>query len=129
MSEYAGIIILLVLCWFIQIGFSYYQHKSYQEALNQIKKRNDGYLGVGIAKAKFKMGRGVISLLVTDAQGTILDYQEMSGFTVFARFKRKDSWIGKKTAEISKMLKGKQQVNAFNQALELINNEIIKLEG
>lgn len=130
MFEYSGIIFLLVACWLLQIGLSYYQHRNYNRILNQIKQRQDGYLGVGVAKARFKMGKGVITLLVTDATGRILDYREMSGFTVFARFKAVDSWIGKETDEALQEIKGKQRIQAFTQALELINKEIArKAEG
>lgn len=129
MANYAGLIILLVLCWGIQIGMSYFQHKNYHHMLNQIKHRSDGYLGVGVAKAKFKMGKGVISLLVADEHGTILDYREMSGYTVFARFKQKERLIGKNVNETMTTLKGKQRIRAFQQAFDLINQEIMKAEG
>lgn len=129
MASYAGLIILLVTCWGIQIGLSYYQHRDYNKMMNQIKGRTDGYLGVGVAKAKFKLGRGVISLLVTDVHGTILDYREMSGYTVFARFKQKDSLIGQNVQDIANSLKGKQRIRAFQQAQSLIDQELLKMEG
>lgn len=127
-GSYSTIIIFMVLFWFIQIGLSYFQYQNYQKALNQIKQRSDGYLGVGVARAKFKLGRGVITLLVTDEAGKILDYQEMSGLTIFARFKTCESYIGKNVEELTESLKGKQRIRSFNQATELINQEILKME-
>lgn len=113
----------------LQIGLSYFQHKNYKEVLNEIKKMKTGYLGVGIAKAKFKVGKGVVTFLVTDENKVILDYQEMSGYTVFARFKRNQRFVGKKAEDIRQSLKGKQQITAFNQALTLIDKELLKMEG
>lgn len=129
MMEYAGLIFLLVSCLVLQIGLSYFQQRSYHRVLNQMKERSDGYLGVGVARAKFKLGAGVISVLVTDINGFILDYREMSGVSVFARFKQKQQLIGKSVSAVQNDLKGKQRTNAFQQAASLIKQEILKTEG
>lgn len=128
MSGYSGIVLLLVFCWLCQIAFSYFQHKDYNRVLNQIRGYESGYLGVGVAKAKFNLGRGTVMLLVTNEDGIIIDYREMSGFTVFARFKQRYDYIGQDANEAVKYIKGKSRVAAYNQAHELIDHEIKKLE-
>lgn len=123
MFEYLGLIILLVGCWLIQIGMSYLQHKNYRKVLNENKLRSSGYLGVGVAKAKYNLGRGVILIVVTDDSDNVLDFREMSGISVFSRFRVKKQFIGKKTTEIFNDFKNKRQIQAFEQALAFIDNE------
>ncbi|MDA9460263.1 transcriptional regulator GutM [Enterococcus mundtii] len=128
MFQYKSLVFLLAACWVIQILLSYLQHINYRKELNEIKKRHTGFLGVGIAKAKFNLGRGVILLLVTDQNGLILSCREMSGVTIFARFKEKKEFIGKKTNETFNLLSNKQRKAAFDQALQLIQMEKNRLE-
>ena len=123
-----NLIILLVGCWLLQLFFSYVQHKDYQRVINENKRRQSGYLGVGIAKTKFNLGRGTILILVTDQQRTILDFQEMSGITVFSRFKRRDQYIGKDAALLLTEMNNTQRLKACEHALELINEEMTRTE-
>nr|WP_232846030.1 transcriptional regulator GutM [Enterococcus innesii] len=80
MKEYKELVLLLAGCWFIQIFLSYLQHKNYGKEINELKKRNTGFLGVGISKAKFNLGRGIVLLVVTDEQDCIVTYKEMAGW-------------------------------------------------
>ncbi|MBL1229355.1 transcriptional regulator [Enterococcus sp. BWB1-3] len=128
MGEYLNLIVLLVSCWLLQLFFSYIQHKNYQKVINENKYRQSGYLGVGIAKTKFNLGKGSILILVTDDAGTILDFQEMSGFTVFSRFKKKETYIGKNAEGLLNEITNKQRLRAYEQALGLIKKEIMKME-
>jgi glucitol operon activator protein len=113
MEEYKELVLLLAGCWFIQIFLSYLQHKNYGKEINELKKRNTGFLGVGISKAKFNLGRGIVLLVVTDEQDCIVTYKEMAGITIFARFKEHQEFIGKKTTETMPLLANKIRKSAF----------------
>lgn len=126
MFEYLGLMILLIGCWLLQIMMSYLQHKNYQKVINENKHRSSGFLGVGVSKAKYNLGKGVVLIVVTDESDNILDFREMSGVTVFSRFKVKKEFIGKKTSEIINEIKNKRRVQALEQALAFINNEKTK---
>jgi glucitol operon activator protein len=128
MEEYKELVLLLAGCWFIQIFLSYLQHKNYGKEINELKKRNTGFLGVGISKAKFNLGRGIVLLVVTDEQDCIVTYKEMAGITIFARFKEHQEFIGKKTTETMPLLANKRRKAAFEQAIQLIKSEKNRLE-
>lgn len=129
MGEYRNFIFLLVACWMLQIGFSYLQQKNYHKVLNKSKTRKDGYLGVGIEKAKFNLGSGIIMVVITDDSGTILDCQQMAGYTVFARFRPLKKVIGQSREFALGNVRGKRKKKAFQQALTLIDKEKQKMEG
>lgn len=124
--EYWGVIVLLVGCWLGQVFMVMKQNKDYQASLNDVKKLPVGHIGVGIAKAKFNFGSGIIMIVATDLDGRIIDLREMKGFTVFSRFKIKKLAIGKSAPEFNQVLKRKKEVNAFQQAVALINTERTK---
>lgn len=128
MGAYTSIMILFVACWVLQIGLSYFQQRSYYKTINENKKLSSGFLGVGIEKTKFNLGKGLILILVTDEDGTVLNYQEMSGWTVFARFRKREAMIGKQTDEVRSNLKSPMRQRAFDKALALIEQEIEKVE-
>jgi len=85
-----------------------------------------GYLGIGISRAKFNAGRGVIIALVTSDEGIVSDLQVLSGITVMARFKQKRDYLGMSVKEIQmaiKQSKDKKLMSALQQAIEKINLE------
>lgn len=128
MGEYQNIIFLLAACWMLQIGLAYLQQKNYHKILNSSQEQRKGYLGIGIQKAKFNLGSGIIMLVVTDEAGTILDCQQMTGYTVFARFRPLKKIIGQSPDMALATLKGTRKRRAFQQALTLINKEKQKME-
>lgn len=123
--EYWGIIVLLVGCWFLQVLMSIKQSKDYQESLNEMKKLPSGHIGVGITKAKFNLGRGIIMIVATDLKGNIIELREMKGMTVFSRFKTQPKLVGKHISQIHDLVKKKERA-ALEQALALINQERTK---
>lgn len=129
MGEYQNLIFLLVACWMLQIGFSFLQQKNYHRIINKSKAHGVGYLGVGIEKTKFNLGSGIIMIVITDDNGTILDCQQMSGYTVFARFRPLKKTIGQSAEVALADLKGKKRRKAFQQALTLIDKEKQKMEA
>lgn len=121
--EYGGLVFLIIIFWVVQFLFSMFQNKDYNRVIKEMKSYRSGYLGVGIARSKFNLGPGTVIILVLDNEGIILDLREMSGFSVFARFKQKEAMIGKHVENLmqSKSLKVKRK--ATQEAVSLINGE------
>lgn len=99
MSLVALLILALAILWVVQIVGTYFQMRHYRLVLGRITAEHDeGYVGVGNAKARF--GKGVIMILVTDKQDTIVEALRMRGMTVFARFKEAPRLIGMRLDEL-----------------------------
>lgn len=92
--------------------------------MNELKKSTDGHLGVGISKSKFNLGPGVILILTTSTEGKVSNYYVMNGISTFSRFKNREKNINQVPSEL--LIKNKKEQNAFNQALNLINEERVK---
>jgi glucitol operon activator protein len=89
-----------------------------------MKVRNAGNnLGVGLTRAKFNMGRGVIVIVVTDLEGIVVDFRAISGYTVTARFKPFKQFIGLTAKDIEAKITDKRLLATFRQAIEKINEE------
>jgi glucitol operon activator protein len=105
-----GVIILLfVSVWLLQIVLTYFQSKHYNETLNEMSKRPSGYLGVGVVKQK--LGVGSVMILACDLKGKIVEAREMSGVTVFTRFRPASEFVG-------------QSIDMYEQDFENPNNRI-----
>lgn len=122
--EYWGVIVLLCSCWLLQVFLSINQQKHYFKKMNELKKSTDGHLGVGISKSKFNLGPGVILILTTSTEGKVSNYYVMNGISTFSRFKNREKNINQVPSEL--LIKNKKEQNAFNQALNLINEERVK---
>jgi glucitol operon activator protein len=85
MSWVAYVILLLAVAWILQIVGTYFQMRHYREVLGRITREgNEGFVGVGNAKATF--GKGVILILVADKDDMVRKAMRMRGMTIFARF-------------------------------------------
>jgi glucitol operon activator protein len=79
-------LVLLMLCWTLQLAGSWWQWKSYRRTLSDATSRwSDGFLGMGHHKSRWR--HGAIALLEVGPQMKVRRLQTMSGFSVFARFK------------------------------------------
>lgn len=121
--EYGGLILLLVGMWLLQFWLTYRQTRDYNRVLAEMRGHQSGHLGVGIARTRFNLGRGTVVILVTDLTGQILDLREMTGFTVFTRFKERKDLVGKPASELANMNLNKTERQAVAQALAHINEE------
>jgi len=93
------LILALALVWILQIIGTYFQMRHYREVLGGITRdSNEGYAGVGNAKARF--GKGVILILVVDRNDTVIRALRMRGMTVFARFQEAPDLVGMKLDEL-----------------------------
>ncbi len=78
-------LLVLGLAWLAQIVGTYFQMEHYRKVLGGIREKGEeGYVGVGNAKARF--GKGVILILVVGENGFVKEALRMRGMTVFARF-------------------------------------------
>lgn len=121
--EYGGLILLLVGMWLLQFWLTYRQTRDYNRVLAEMRGHQSGHLGVGIARSRFNLGRGTVVILVVDLSGNILDLREMTGFTVFTRFKERKELIGKHVSQLSEFNLNKTEQLAVTQALAFINEE------
>lgn len=121
--QYSGLIFLLVSFWLMQFYLSIRQTKDYNRVIKEMKQYRSGHLGVGIARSKFNIGPGTVMIVVTNEEGTILDLREMSGISVFARFKANKKIIGQSITALSLASFRKTQKRALSEALTFINTE------
>jgi glucitol operon activator protein len=99
MSFWAYLILILALLWILQIVGTYFQMQHYRRVLSRVtSESNEGYAGVGNAKARF--GKGVILILVVDKNDTVVRALRMRGMTVFARFQEAPDFVGMKLDEL-----------------------------
>ena len=85
MGWVAYVILLLAVAWILQIVGTYFQMRHYREVLGRITREgNEGFVGVGNAKATF--GKGVVLILVADENDVVRRALRMRGMTIFARF-------------------------------------------
>lgn len=116
-------LVLLVVCWALQVAGSWVQWRHYQQSVmgNQ-RAWSEGYLGVGRARKKF--GFGAIALVVVSKDMVVRRLQVMSGFSVFARFKDVPAYEGVKLDSLEARLtsKGTQEkiVTAVKDAIKRI---------
>jgi len=99
MGTIGYLILALALVWILQIIGTYFQMKHYQRVLGRITSEgNDGYVGVGNAKATF--GKGVILILVADDNGVVKKALRMRGMTILARFREAPDLVGMSVDEL-----------------------------
>lgn len=78
--------------WLLQIYLSTLQMKHYKATVQDMSRRDSGYLGVGVEKKK--LGSGTVIILVTNTEGIVEECRVMSGVTVFIKFKKCKRFIG-----------------------------------
>ena len=125
--DYFGFVVLFAVLWFIQFGFSIIQSKAMTNELVAMKRRNIGNnMGIGVTRAKFNVGRGIIVMVVTNQDGIVQEFQALSGVSVLARFKAKNDFVGKPVKDVMALIKDKRLLSTFQQAIEKINEERVK---
>lgn len=125
--DYFGFVVLFAVLWFIQFGFSIIQSKAMTNELVAMKRRNIGNnMGIGVTRAKFNVGRGIIVMVVTNQDGIVQEFQALSGVSVLARFKAKNDFVGKPVKEVMALIKDKRLLSTFQQAIEKINEERVE---
>ena len=122
--DYLGLVILVVGLWILQFIFTFFQSKAMTKRFVDVKTNNVGnHLGIGLTRAKFNAGRGVIVIVVTDINGIVRDFQALSGYSVMARFKQLKKFIGMSAKEVEAQITDKRLLKTFQQAIDKINEE------
>lgn len=88
-------IILLVLLWLLNFLSSFFYLKKINNRILYFKKKyykTEAYMGAAVEKvSKF---RKVMMIMISDANGNIIDCEYLFGFTNFCNFKTKKDFIG-----------------------------------
>lgn len=117
-------IVVFAGVWLLQIILTKSQMKNYQMTIKKLSNRASGYLGVGIEKQK--LGIGVIVILVTDNEGTVVESQLMRGVTVFSRFEDFAKYNGLSLHELKNSLADESIDLAFEKAIEKVEVQMEK---
>lgn len=122
--DYLGLVILVVGLWILQFIFTFFQSQAMTKRFVDVKNNNVGnHLGIGLTRAKFNAGRGVIVIVVTDINGIVRDFQALSGYSVMARFKQLKKFIGMSAKDVEAQITDKRLLKTFQQAIDKINEE------
>lgn len=122
--DYLGLVILVVGLWILQFIFTFFQSQAMTKRFVDVKNNNVGnHLGIGLTRAKFNAGRGVIVIVVTDINGIVRDFQALSGYSVMARFKQLKKFIGVSAKDVETQITDKRLLKTFQQAIDKINEE------
>lgn len=122
--DYLGLVILVVGLWILQFIFTFFQSQAMTKRFVDVKTNNVGnHLGIGLTRAKFNAGRGVIVIVVTDINGIVREFQALSGYSVMARFKQLKKFIGMSAKDVEAQITDKRLLKTFQQAIDKINEE------
>jgi len=127
MGEWGYLILFLVGAWVVQIIFTIVQNKHFSQTVRELtNKHSPGYLGIGVKKQRF--GTGSVVILVSNLKGKIVEAKEMTGVTVFSRFRSMPNFIGKDVEQLATMSDTHHQAQAIRMAAEKILQEKEKKE-
>lgn len=122
--EYIGLISFLVVSWSLQVYLAYQQNKTIIREIQDIQRtHHSGHLGVGVKRAKFNFGSGVIFILVTNEEGHVVDARKLQGISVFKRFEKMDSILNFSVAQARDSLSDKKVIAAFDEAVKNVNDQ------
>lgn len=122
--EYLGLISFLIVSWSLQVYLAYQQNKTIIKEIQEIQRtHHSGHLGVGVKRARFNFGSGVILILVTDNDGQILDTRLLKGISVFSRFKKMESILSFSVGQAYSMIEDNKIRAAFEEAVKNINDQ------
>lgn len=118
------LLVALGVLWVMQIAGTHVQMSHYRSVLGGITREGGrGFVGAGNAKAR--LGKGVISILVSDEDGTVTRALRMRGMTVFARFEEAPDLLGMSLDELRDAEREgpyeKATMLAFRRAVEQID--------
>lgn len=118
------LILVFGAMWAIQLILTFIQMKHYRKTVAELAGKYSGFLGVGVAKKRF--GISSIVILVTNFKGDVIDAREMTGVTVFQRFKPVQSWIGEKIEKLKQGIPTDNRSKALHMAIERIEEQWLK---
>jgi len=117
-------ILLLIIAWFLQIFLSYNQNRHYQQTVRVMSNQQSGYLGVGVVKRR--LGIGSVVILVTDPDFVVTQAKELTGVTVFGRFKQAPDFVGRPIDALEAESSRNSRLHAAKLAVEKIKQQAIE---
>ena len=128
--DYTRLIWAFAALWLAQSIMAFFQSRAMSRRILSLQAAHSvGHMGLGLSRAKYNAGKGIILTVITDLDGKIVEFQLLSGYTVMARFKSITKYIGMMPHEVVASMtskKDKRLVRAFIQAIEKINEERLK---
>ncbi len=128
--DYTRLIWAFAALWLAQSIMAFFQSRAMSRKILSLQAAHSvGHMGLGLSRAKYNAGKGIILTVITDMDGKIVEFQLLSGYTVMARFKSITKFIGLMPHEVVASMtskKDKRLVRAFIQAIEKINEERLK---
>lgn len=122
MGEWGYVILFFVCAWILQIIFTMVQNRHFSQTVRDLShKHSPGYLGIGVTKQR--LGTGSVVILVSDLSGTIVEAKEMTGVTVFSRFRTVPAFIGQDVESLAEISETSQRAKAIKMAAEKIIKE------
>ncbi|WP_199616608.1 transcriptional regulator GutM [Paenibacillus alkalitolerans] len=121
MDTWGAVIILFAGMWMLQVALTFVQSKHYKLTIREMSAYGPGFLGVGVAKRK--LGVGSVIVLVTDLSGKVVEAREMTGVTLFARFRKNAELAGKSIEVLSKTEDSSSRSDAIRMAVERIREQ------
>ncbi|MDJ0756562.1 MAG: transcriptional regulator GutM [Ardenticatenaceae bacterium] len=123
-SPWSLVIVLLVVSWLIQFGFSYYQMRNYSQRLSILRK--DGLMSVGKGGGQYK-GRAY-GVLVVDKNQKVIHAEKLAGATVFAKLRPVPHLVGRTAAEIAAEDTDLGLSKKLTEAFRFAANEILQAD-
>lgn len=124
MAIWQWALLAIALLWGFQSLGVWFQMRHYSDVMKGITaKYGDGFVGAGHVRGR--LGKGVIILIVVDRDLVIRRFLEMSGRSVFAKFKRREGFEGMRIDALlddSQLDDGRPEIlAATKQAVEQIS--------
>jgi len=128
--DYTRFIWAFAALWLVQSIMAFFQSRAMSRKILSLQAAHRvGHMGLGLSRAKYNAGKGIIITVITDLDGKIVEFQVLSGYTVMARFKSITKYVGMMPHEVVASMtskKDKRLNRAFVQAIEKINEERLK---
>lgn len=91
MTNLTRILLVIAAMWAAQLALAYMQAKRFQADLSGLRKL--GTVAVGMGGRRYRGGRAFVALTV-DGNEIVQDGLVLKGFTVFAKSRKLDNYIG-----------------------------------
>jgi glucitol operon activator protein len=118
-------ILLFIIAWFLQVFLSFAQSKHYQQTVRTMSNQSSGFLGVGVVKRR--LGIGSVVILVTDLNYVVTGARELTGVTVFQRFRKAEDFIGRTVNELEREGRTGSRYHAVKLAVERIKQQAVEI--
>lgn len=119
---WGALILVMVVAWVLQIALTILQSRHFSRTVKEMSNQSSGYLGVGVAKQK--LGVGTVIILISDLSGKIIQAKEMTGVTVFSRFKPVCEFVGNQIETYEQIPKDRNRNKAIRLAVEKIKEQV-----